>query len=408
MPAQVHPRTTLALLTALNFLNYIDRYILPAVQPQIQREFHISDFDLGILTAAFFICYMVTAPVVGVLADRYPRKILIILGALIWSGATLLTAVTYDFRTLLIRHTIVGLGEASFVAIAPAYIADLFAENRRGRVLAVFSMAIPCGTALGYMVGGLLGTHGWRAPFMIAALPGAILALAMAALPEPQRGAQDTLRDTAERSTLRGLVRNAAYWTATLGMAMMTFALGGLSVWMPTFLARVRGVPEARAGIVFGLITLANGIVATLLGGWTGDRLLRRRTDAYYIASGISLACGIPLMLAAIYLTGSLMFPAIWAAEFVLLFNNGPLNAAVVDSVGPRIRASAVAVNLFVIHLLGDVPSAPLIGLISDRTHSLQLAFLAAVVAVGAASAILLYGARFAPGREAKRQEVAV
>jgi MFS transporter, Spinster family, sphingosine-1-phosphate transporter len=404
----VHPRTTLALLTALNFINYIDRYVLPAVQQQIQREFHTSDFDLGFLTTAFFLCYMFTAPVVGLLADRYSRKLMIVAGALIWSGATLLTAVTYDFRTLLIRHTIVGLGEATFVAIAPAYISDLFAENRRGRVLAIFSMAIPAGTALGYMVGGLLGAYGWRIPFLVAAGPGVILALAMAAFPEPARGAQDTLRDTAERGTLRGLTRNAAYWTSTLGMAMMTFALGGLSVWMPTFLSRVRGVPESKAGIVFGIITLVNGIVATLLGGWAGDRMLARRKDAYYIISGVSLACGVPLMLAAIFLTGSAMFSAIWAACFVLLFNTGPLNAAVVDSVGPRIRASAVALNLFVIHLLGDAPSAPLIGYISDRTHSLQIAFLLAVLAVALSSGILFYGARFAPGREPARKEATV
>src|SRR3954452_17278429 len=99
--------TALVLLTALNFVNYIDRSVLFAVQPMVQAEFHRSDAEFGFLTSAFFVCYMVTAPFVGVLADRYPRKIIMIAGALLWSAATLMTAVTHDFTMLLVRHTIV-------------------------------------------------------------------------------------------------------------------------------------------------------------------------------------------------------------------------------------------------------------------------------------------------------------
>src|SRR5258706_5204828 len=119
-----HPRLALVILTALNFFNYIDRSVLFAVQPLVQQEFHRSDRDFGLLTTAFFFCYMIAAPFMGILADRYPRRIIIAIGALVWSGATLLTAVTYNFETLLIRHTIVGIGEASLVIIAPAFPAE--------------------------------------------------------------------------------------------------------------------------------------------------------------------------------------------------------------------------------------------------------------------------------------------
>lgn len=397
MPPKLYPRTMLALLTAINFFNYIDRSVLFAVQPLVQQEFHRNDRDFGFVTTAFFICYMASASVVGLLADRYPRKWIVVTGIIIWSGATLLTAITRDFSMLLVRHTIVGLGEASYAAIAPALIADLFPEHRRGRMLSIFYMAIPAGTAMGYMLGGYLGhLYGWRAPFYVAAVPGFVLAMALATMPEPQRGRSDLLQETPERGSLLGLVRNRAFWTATLGMAMMTFALGGASVWMPTFLSRVRGVPLDRANVFFGASTAFNGIVATLIGGWLGDKLLRRTSGAYYLVSGIGMTLALPAMLVAIYVPGKPMFPAILVAEFLLLLNTGPLNAAVVNSVGAHIRTSAIAVNLIVIHLVGDAFSPPLMGYISDRS-SLATAFLAAIVAIAISAAVLYYGMRFAP-----------
>ncbi len=397
MPSRYHATAALVILTALNLFNYIDRNVLFAVQPLIQHEFHRSDVAVALLTSAFFWCYMCTAPFVGMLADRYPRRTIMVVGALVWSAATLLTAVTYDFRTLLIRHVIVGIGEATFGTVAPGFLADLFSEERRGRAMAILYFAIPVGSALGFVLGGYLGhRYGWRAPFYVAALPGFLLAVALSFVPEPPRGAADTLRETAERGSIRGLVRNGAFWTASLGMAMVTFALGGIQVWMPTFLTRVRGVPLARGNLILGIIVLVTGITATLAGGWIGDRLLRRWPGAHYLVSAISLLIGIPALLLAIYSTGTVMFAAIFVAAFLLLLNTGPLNAAVVTSVGPHIRATAVAINLFAIHLLGDAFSPTLIGYVSERT-SLQTGFLAAVVAVGAGAAVLFWGMRFAP-----------
>jgi MFS family permease len=215
-------------------------------------------------------------------------------------------------------------------------------------------------------------------------------------IPEPERGRSDRLPETPDRATIRGLAGNSAYWTATLGMAMMTFALGGLQVWMPTFLSRARGIPLARANLIFGGITGFDGIVATLLGGWLGDRLLRRTSSAYYMVSAAGMALTVPVAAVAIYVTGSTMFPAILLAAFLVLLNTGPLNAAVVNSVGARIRARAAALNLIVIHILGDAFSPPLIGYISDHS-SLEIAFAPTLVALALASGILFYGMRFAP-----------
>jgi MFS family permease len=385
------------ILTALNLFNYIDRNVLFAVQPMIQAEFAVSDVKIALLTSAFFWCYMFTAPVIGFAADRWPRKWIMVAGALVWSAATLLTAVTSDYRTLLLRHVVVGIGEATFVCIAPGFLSDYYTEERRGRVMAILYFAIPVGSALGYIIGGYLGhRYGWRAPFYVAAIPGFVLALLLALIAEPERGASDTIEETAERGSIRGILHNGAFWTATLGMAMVTFALGGLQVWMPTFLSRMRGVPLDRANLIFGGIVATTGITATLLGGWISDYRLRHDSGAHYRVSAWSLLFGAPAMLLAISGQGWILFPAIFIAAFLLLLNTGPLNAAVVTSVGAHVRATAVAVNLFVIHLLGDAFSPAIIGLISTHS-SLQKGFMAAVLATLLGAGVLFYGTRFAP-----------
>lgn len=416
---KLYPWTALILLTALNLLNYIDRSVLFAVQPLVQNEFHVSNAQIGYLTSAFLGFYMIAAPFTGPLADRYSRRLIIFFGATFWSALTLLTAVTHTYWELLVRHTLVGIGEATFVTIAPTFVADLFPEQKRGRIFGIFYLAIPVGTAAGYILGGKLGAaHGWRFPFYIAAVPGFLLALAMLFIPEPERGRLDTIPEHLYQepvpqdvsrlkkillvafSYLRRLYlavfRNPAFWTATLGMAAMTFALGGIQVWMPTFLSRVRGYTLESANYTFGLIVVVDGIVASLAGGWLGDYLLPRMKGAYYFVSAVSMALGVPFMIIALFNPGRLMLPAIAIAAFLLLFNTSPLNAAVVNSVGAHIRATAIAFNIFILHFLGDVPSPTMMGWVADR-HSLQAAFILPVIAMAVSALILFVGARFAP-----------
>jgi MFS family permease len=395
---KLYPKTALALLTALNLLNYIDRNVLYAVQDMVKAEFHRSDAAFGFLTSVFFIFYMISAPFMGPLSVRFSRKPVIIVGALVWSLATLLTAITKNFDELLLRHTLVGVGEASFVILSPTFVADMFPEQKRGRVMGIFYLAIPVGSALGYLIGGVLGSkYGWRFPFYVGAAPGVVLAFLLLFIPEPPLGQfDDAPHNAPERDTLKGLFRNPAFLTATLGMAMMTFALGGLQVWMPTFLHRVHGFSLRDASILFGASVIACGLTASVLGGWLSDWLLKRTKSAHYLVSAVSLGLGIPAMCLALFASGKVMIVGMFAAEFLLLLNTGPLNAAVISAVGPHVRALALAVNIFIFHLLGDVPSASLIGWMSDN-YSLRAAFVAPVIAIGLSSAILFYGMKFAP-----------
>ena len=398
MPRKTYPYTMLVVLTGLNLLNYIDRNALLGVQPLVQKEFHISDAQTGILTSAFFFCYMFAAPAIGWLGDRFPRKNIVLFGIMIWSGFTLLTWLVHDYTQLLLRHTIVGIGEASYATIAPALVADSFPIERRGRVLSIFYLALPVGSALGIALSGPIGEKlGWRVPFMLAGAPGFLLALIFWFLPEPERGQTETADPSPERSTFTGLFRNPAFLTASLGMAMYTFAVGGLQVWMPTFLVRVHHMTVSRAAVIFGVIAAVNGVIATVVGGWLGDRMLRRNHGAYYTFSGVAMALAIPLMIAAVYAEGRFLFPAIFAAVFMLLIGTAPSNTAVVNSVNAGIRSTALAVNTFVIHALGDAFSPTMIGWLSDRTGSLRIAFTAAFVAAALSAVFFFYGARFAP-----------
>lgn len=395
--SKLYPRTALAVLTALNLLNYVDRNILFAVQPLVQDEFHLTKTQVGYLTSAFLGFYMIAAPFVGPLADRYSRKLIMALGAMFWSALTLLTAVTHTYTELLVRHTLVGIGEATFVTIAPTFVADLFAEEKRGRILAIFYLALPVGSAAGYLLGGHLAPHdGWRFPFYVAAVPGFLLALAVLFLKEPERGQFDSLKETPERGTILGLARNPAFLTATLGMAAMTFSLGGIQVWMPQFLYSERHYSLEAANLTFGVIVVVDGILASLAGGWLGDYLLPRMKSSYYLVSAVSLGLGVPVMIVALFARGRAMVPAIAVAAFLLLLNTSPLNAALINSVGAHIRATAIAVNIFTIHILGDVPSPTMMGWVADK-RSLQAAFILPVIAMVISSVILFYGMRFAP-----------
>ena len=425
----LQPRTALIVLTALNLLNYADRNVLFAVQPLVQAEFHLNKEQIGYLTSAFLGFYMIAAPFVGPLADRYSRKLIIVLGAIFWSGLTLLTAVTHTYTELLIRHTLVGVGEATFVTIAPTFVADLFEEKKRGRILGIFYLAIPVGSAAGYLLGGYLAPgHGWRFPFYIAAAPGFALALIVSFLKEPERGRFDTVeeapwqpvRPDASRfnyfvAVIRNylkhlwfaLAKNPAFLAATLGMAAMTFSLGGIQVWMPQFLYSERHYTLEHANLMFGMIVVVDGIVASLAGGWLGDYLLPRMKSSYYLVSAASMLLGVPVMIVALFARGPLMIPAIALAAFFLLLNTSPLNAAVINSVGAHIRATAIAVNIFIIHILGDVPSPTMMGWVADR-KSLQVAFILPVIAMGISSAILFYGMRFAPAVGVDRAKIGV
>ncbi|HEU4643064.1 MAG TPA: MFS transporter [Gemmatimonadaceae bacterium] len=384
----------LVVLTLVNLFNYLDRFVVAALGESLRTsDLHLSDAQFGQLASVFIIVYMVAAPVIGARADRGSRPRLLALGVAIWSVATALGGLATSFGSLLAARAVVGVGEAAYGTIAPALLADYFPARLRGRVFAVFYMATPVGSALGYVVGGLVDhRYGWRSAFFVAGIPGLLLALLSLWLADPPRGARDEADDHAAVPAARGmgayrvLARIRQYRLTILGYAAYTFALGGIAFWMPTFLERVRGLPREQASVQLGAVVVITGFVGTFVGGWLGDFLLARTRQAYLWVSGLATLAAAPLAyLALVSPDRAVYWPALIAAEVLIFMSTGPINSAIVSEVPAAMRASAMALSIFVIHVLGDVPSPWLIGKISDASSlGRAVLLIPAAVLVGA------------------------
>jgi MFS transporter, Spinster family, sphingosine-1-phosphate transporter len=389
------------LLFAVNLFNYIDRQILFAVFPAIKADLQLSDTQLGLLASAFMWVYLSAAPVFGLLADRRSRPRLMGLGVGIWSAATALSGIARGYGELLFGRAVVGVGEASYGSVAPAMLSDAYEPAHRGRALAVFSMAIPVGSALGYLLGGAFEqTVGWRTAFFIVGIPGLWLAWTVGRLPDVARGEVTPASSAPVGATMprwadyAALLKTRSYLLNCLAMTAMTFAVGGLAAWVPTYLVRIRGMGLAEANLIFGLLTLGSGLGGTIAGGWLGDRLLPRLPTAYFLVSGVGLALSVPCAVAVILLDDrTWVLAAIFLAEVFIFLNTGPLNAIVANVSRSQVRATAYAVNIFVIHALGDAISPALVGLVSDHV-GLAAAFWIAPGALALGALFCFWGMR--------------
>ncbi len=400
----------LAMLSGLNVLNYLDRYVGAAVLPLMLTAFSLSDAQGGMLQSAFIVVYSLMSPVAGWLGDRRARLPLAALGVLIWSVATLGTAAAPTFLLLLCARALIGVGEASYGVITPALVSDYYPPEKRARVLAIFYAAIPVGTALGYIVGGSVGSHwGWRAAFLVAGIPGAVLGLALLLLEEPPRGASDAAHGHGGAlgvgaglgETLRALAARRSYLFNTATQVLYSFAMGGLATWMPTYFVRVRGLPLETATTRFGLILVLAGFAGTLVGGALSDRLEHRIRAATFTVSGVGLLLSLVFtLLAVLHPSPWVYWPAMFGTLFLLFLNTGPLNAAIANVLPPSLRARGFAITTMVMHLLGDAASPWLIGIASDR-----VGLTAPTVATGVLLA--LSGAVLLAGRSALERDLA-
>jgi MFS family permease len=406
-PAQMSEKVSrssyyaLSVLTFVNFLNYIDRQALPAVAPAMQRDLGLTDTEIGAMEAALLLSFTVLAPLFGRLGDRYSRTKLMAAAAVVWSIATGLIAwvdrwpvlppslqVNLPFFGILALSSValglcsvralVGVGESSYSTITPTLIADYFPLQRRATALGVFQAAIPMGFALGYVLGAVLAHYfGWRLAFMIVGLPGLIVSIFVWKLHEPRRGEHDA---PSSESATAGIVPRQSWWSttkqifmtrdwllSTAGYTALTFVLGAFATWATLMLARDKHMSETGAAVVLGVVTLVAGAAGTFGGGWIADRVVAKRRNGYFLVCAISsLLAVIPAVIALV--THQVMFflPAIFFAVVLLFVNNAPFHAILVNSVPPAIRASAMALNIVVIHACGDVISRFGVGKLSD------------------------------------------
>lgn len=420
------PAAILGLLTGLNLLNYLDRYVLSAVLPRLIQDLGLSNLEAGLLATVFLLGYFVTSPIFGALGDRLPRKGLIAVGILIWSVATIGSGLASNIAVLLGMRALVGVGEASYATLAPTVIDDITPTERKGRALSIFYIATPVGSALGFILGGIIEhLFGWHAAFFVAGGPGVILALVMLAIVEPDRKPRadkpNILRD------LGTLVKVKLYRKGVLGYCAYTAAIGAFSFWAPQFLFKRYDLPLAKANTVFGGIIVVAGAIGTIVGGrWADARAkavdeqaklppdqrelgfrehgyrdvtpeeLQRRIDEAALARvraqlqicAIGSLLGAPLAVAC-FLSPSptLFFAFAFLAIAVLFLATSPVNAVILQSVPAHLRASAMALSIFGIHVLGDLWSPPAVGILADILP-IQLAMMTLPVAIAASAAI--------------------
>jgi MFS family permease len=395
-------RSALFLLLAINLFNYIDRQILAALEPDIRETFFAPDdvnrmTKTGLLAVAFFVTYMVSAPVLGFLADRISRWVIVGVAVILWSLASGASGLAATFGILFATRIFVGIGEGGYGPAAPTILSDLFPIETRGRIKAIFCAAIPVGSALGYVIGGLIGAHlGWRWAFYLVTPPGLLLGLLCFWQRDP-RGAADNRVQESQRSirAYLNLFRTRSYLINCIAQTLMTFVLGGLGFWVPAYL-RYRDQSSDVGMTSFGLVTVVAGLVSTLLGGIIADKLRPRFAGSYFWVSGMGMLIACPIFIVALYMP----FPAAWVPMFVAIFflflNTGPSNTALANVSLPAVRATAFAANIFVIHAFGDVQAFWLLGYIGGHTN-MHVAFLFVSGIIFLSGLVWLIGVKYLP-----------
>ncbi len=369
-------------LFSLNLFNYIDRQVLYAVFPLIGADLHLADWQLGILASVFMTVYMCYAPVVGYLAARVARPRLIAVSAFIWSAATLACGVAKNFSHLLVARGFIGVGEGGFTTIAQPFLAEHHPPEKHALLLALFGLALPVGSALGYVLGGVLGQSlGWRLAFMAVSIPGMFLAVVSLFLPD--NAAHSSSVETPPKWREYGqLFHNRPFLYVCLIQTVTTFLLGGFSAWVPTYLFRYVGLDVAQAGAWFGGLVIGCGALGTVAGGKLAQRWIKKSSCAYYRVMQVSLVGALGPMWLGLWVTNMYAVLACFGAAIVFLFlPTGAIAAALVAVTPPATRTMAFAVNIFIIHLLGDAFSPVLIGVLSN-TWDLKTALWVCTAAV--------------------------
>ena len=371
----------LALLFAINFMNFYDRQVLGAVAERIKHEWQLSDSQLSGLTTAFVLLYAVIGIPLGRLADVSRRKVILAVGIFVWSGFTVLSGLATSFAMLFVFRLGVGVGEASAAPAGNSLIGDLFPPEQRARAISIFMLGLPLGTAASYVISGLIikATGGWRAALFVAAAPGLLLALLTLLLPEPDRGAADPQRrdaDESHRATIRAILRLPTMWWIIASGALMNLNMYALSAFTTSFLIRYHGLDIAFGNRVSGIIYGVGGALGLLLGGWIGDRVARWGPSGRLRCASLASLVTAPLIwfalqqgrgeywrFAAFMLLGSALMYVYYSTVY----------ASIHDLVAPKSRGTAMSVYFLVFYLFTAL-GLVLFGRLSDAMAARALA----------------------------------
>ncbi len=396
---------TLGLLVLANWFNFFDRQIVSVLAESIKAEFSLTDAQVGGLNSAFEFTYPLAAVVLAVIADRRGRQRIIAFVVAIWSGATALTGVARSYLSLLMTRLGVGIGQGGYGPSALAVLSEVFPATFRAQAVGLHAVGLILGSAAGYLISGVIAQAlGWRTSFILAGIPGLLLAWFMWQFRVRSRMGMSVQRKQISSpthrftiDTFRQLISIPTLRIVYASGVLVYLGTGGLIFWMPTFLQRYHGYSLASAATVAGLAQVAVGVIGVLFGGWLGDYLSQRHPGGKLITMGIGLMIGTPLGIIGLLTANRTVFLiTVGMALFFLSFNSSCNGPQIHDVAPPAFRATAQSVFLFLTHYIGNLPSAPLIGWLSDVGYDLRFG-MALFASVGfAAAVVMLWGARFA------------
>lgn len=366
------PWVALALLAAINLMNYYDRLLVVVVAQPLRLEFHLSDTQYGLLTGpAFVFVYAAASLLFGRLADRQERRRLIAVAILLWSAMTAVCGFARSFALLAVARAGVGIGEGGANPAGMSLLSDHFPPQRRSLALALFQVGGNLGMLAAFMAGSwLVSRYGWRGTFWIAAIPGVLLALAtLLFMPEPRRGQHD--RTASEPvpfgATLARLWHNKAYTWLCTAASFGVFSSLGMLIWLPQFFIRLHGMDQRQVGFLFGPAAALGLIVGMLLGGWLGNRLARRALAApvrICVAANIAL---VPVLLTVLWTASTPLALAACFIGMALAVVYAPAFQATMQSVcTPEQRGLAGACSNVLNAIIGQGLIPLLVGMLSD------------------------------------------
>lgn len=370
-----HAWRILFLLFLANLFNFFDRTIPAIIIEPIRMEWGLSDLQLGLIGTAFTIVYAIAGLPLGRMADTGARRKIIGWGLTVWSGLTALNGLAWNFWSFLLIRMGVGIGEASYAPAANSLIGDLFPAHKRARAMGIFMLGLPLGLLLAFFTIGAMvqAFDSWRAPFLIAAVPGLILALFLFFIREPTRGGAEAVQVSAApvEKPLRKVLSIPTFWWLVLAGLAFNFASYACNSFMVPMLQRYFGLGLQSAAMATGVIVGVTGLFGLTLGGWLADRIHQRW------GAGRLLFAAFSMLVAALCTGWVLMAGRIETAVFVGVFSIGWLFSynfytcvytAIQDVVEPRLRATAMALFFAGLYLLGGGLGPLVVGWLSDRS----------------------------------------
>ena len=350
----------LAVLFAINMMNFFDRQILGAVGETVRLEWHLSDTALGTLGTAFTLLYAMVGLPLGRLADRYARTWILSAGVAVWSLFTAISGIAGNYTQLFLARLGVGVGEAACAPAASSLIGDLFPANRRGKAMSIFMMGLPVGIALSFAVSSVITkVYGWRPAFWFAGIPGLLCAVLVLYVREPHRGATEAHAVSSlkrDGSPFLLVLSIPTMWWVIASGALHNFNMYAIGSFLSPFLQRVHGQDQLRAGIVSMIVYGLSGIPGLLIGGMLGDSIMKRRPNGRLLVASLGAFISVPLIYFALGrpvgdITGFTVLMFIGGASMYVYY--ATVYSTIQDVIEPALRGSAMALYFFAMYVLG-------------------------------------------------------